>query len=298
VGKPLAVTSASWAISRMTRGRMQPAVGWASVTGSGAIAGIGFTVAFLVAARAFKGEDLAEAKFAVLLAAALAAVATWTVFRITALLDEDRRTVALHGRAELLVDLAVAVDPERDHVRGPMNAAVTVVEYGDFQCPYCGQAEPAVRAVCGQAEPVVHAVLGDADVRFVWRHLPLADVHPEAELAAQAAEAAGDQGRFWEMHDLLLDHQDRLLKPDLLGYAVQLGLDLARFEKELQSHVHQARVAQDVESADMSGVSGTPTFFVNGRRQYGTFDPAALMSAVQAARARDRIRRRQVGGER
>jgi Na+/H+ antiporter NhaA/glutaredoxin len=297
VGKPLAVTSASWAISRMTRSRLQPAVGWASVTGSGAIAGIGFTVAFLVAAHAFKGEDLAEAKFAVLLAAALAALATWTVFRITALLDEDRRTVALHGRAELIVDLAVAVDPERDHVRGSMNAAVTVVEYGDFQCPYCGQAEPAVQAVCGQAELSVHAVLGNADVRFVWRHLPLTDVHPEAELAAQAAEAAGDQGRFWEMHDLLLNHQDRLLKPDLLEYAEQLGLDLARFEKELQSHVHQARVAQDVESADMSGVSGTPTFFVNGRRQYGTFDPAALTSAIEAARARDRIRRRQGGGK-
>jgi Na+/H+ antiporter NhaA len=279
VGKPFAVIIASWATSRLTHGRVQPAVGWASVAGSGTIAGIGFTVSFLIASLAFDGEQLAEAKFGVLLAAAVAVAATRVVFRITALLGEERRTVALQGRAELLVDLAVDVDPERDHVRGPADVAVTVVEYGDFQCPYCGQAEPAVRDV-----------LDAADVRFVWRHLPLTDVHPEAELAAQAAEAAGDQGRFWEMHDLLLAHQDHLLKPDLLVYAEQLGLDLPRFKKQLYSHVHLARVAQDVESADFSGVSGTPTFFVNGRRQYGAFDPASLTSAIAAARARDRIR--------
>jgi Na+/H+ antiporter NhaA len=278
VGKPVAVISASWAISRLTHGRVQPAVGWAAVAGSGTIAGIGFTVSFLIASLAFDGEQLGEAKFGVLLAAAVSAAATWVVFRITALLGEDRRNVALQGRAEQLVDLAVDVDAERDHIRGPQEAAVTVVEYGDFQCPYCGRAEPAVRAV-----------LGDADVRFVWRHLPLTDVHPDADLAAQAAEAAGDQGRFWEMHDLLLAHQDHLRKPDLLGYAEQLGLDLPRFQKQLSSHVHVARVAQDVQTADISGVAGTPTFFVNGRRQYGAFDPASLTGAVAAARARDRL---------
>jgi len=155
------------------------------------------------------------------------------------------------------------------------------VEYGDFQCPYCGRAEPAVRAL-----------LGDADVRFVWRHLPLTDVHPEAELAAQAAEAAGAQGKFWEMHDLLLAHQDHLRKPDLLAYAEQLGLDMPRFQKELYSHTHLARVGHDVESADISGVSGTPTFFVDGRRQYGAFDAASLTAAVAAARARSRVQRR------
>jgi len=281
VGKPLAVISASWAIARMTHGRVQPAVGWASVAGSGTISGIGFTVSFLIAALAFDGERLAEAKLGVLLAAAIAAASTWVVFRVTALTGEERRTVALFGRAEQLVDLADDVDPERDHVRGPEDAAVTVVEYGDFQCPYCGRAEPAVRAL-----------LGDADVRFVWRHLPLTDVHPEAELAAQAAEAAGAQGKFWEMHDLLLAHQDHLRKPDLLAYAEQLGLDLPRFQKELYSHTHLARVGHDVESADISGVSGTPTFFVDGRRQYGAFDAASLTAAVAAARARSRVQRR------
>jgi Na+/H+ antiporter NhaA len=278
VGKPLAVITASWAITRITHGRVQPAVGWAAVAGSGTIAGIGFTVSFLIASLAFDGDSLAEAKFGVLLAAVVAAALTWIVFQVTALLGEDRRTVALQGRAELLVDLAVDVDPDRDHVRGPLDASVTVVEYGDFQCPYCGRAEPAVREI-----------LGDADVRFVWRHLPLTDVHPEAELAAQAAEAAGAQGRFWEMHDLLLTHQDRLRKPDLLAYAEQLGLDVPRFQKELYSHTHLARVGLDVESADISGVSWTPTFFVDGRRQYGAFDAASLTSAIADARARSRM---------
>jgi Na+/H+ antiporter NhaA len=281
VGKPLGVVSTSWAIARMTHGRVQPAVGWAAVTGSGTIAGIGFTVSFLIATLAFDGDQLAEAKLGVLVAAALAAAATWIVFQVTALLPPEDRIAALQGRAEQLVDLSDDVDPDRDHVRGRADAPVTVVEYGDFQCPYCGLAEPAVRAV-----------LGDEDVRFVWRHLPLSDVHPQAELAAQAAEAAADQGAFWEMHDLLLARQDHLRKPDLLAYAEELGLDVPRFTKQLYSHTHAGRVGQDVESADISGVSGTPTFFVNGRRHYGAYDEATLTSAIALARDRDRIRSR------
>jgi Na+/H+ antiporter NhaA len=279
VGKPVAVVSASWVIARLTHGRVQPAVGWASVTGSGTIAGIGFTVSFLIAALAFDGDALAEAKIGVLAAAAIASAATWVVFRITALLPADRRAEALFGRVEQLVDLAADVDPERDHIRGPADAAVTLVEYGDFQCPFCGQAEPAVRAV-----------LGEQDVRFVWRHLPLPDVHPQAALAAQAAEAAGEQGRFWDMHDLLLARQDHLMKQDLLHYAEELGLDVPRFGKQLYKHVHAGRVGQDVESADLSGVAGTPTFFVNGRRHYGAFDVASLTQAITTARDRARIR--------
>jgi protein-disulfide isomerase len=235
-------------------------------------------VSFLIATLAFGGDRLAEAKIGVLAAAAIASAATWVVFRVTALLSPDRRTEALFGRAEDLIDLSDDVDPDRDHIRGPLDAAVTLVEYGDFQCPYCGQAEPAVRAL-----------LGEADVRFVWRHLPLPDVHPQAELAAQAAEAAAEQGRFWEMHDLLLAHQDHLMKPDLLRYAEQLGLDVPRFGKDVYKHVHAGRVGQDVESADLSGVSGTPTFFVNGRRHYGAFDVASLTQAIATARARARI---------
>jgi protein-disulfide isomerase len=120
----------------------------------------------------------------------------------------------------------------------------------------------------------------------VWRHLPLSDVHPHAQLAALASEAASDQGAFWEMHDLLLDHQDALEPNDLIGYAEQLGLDVERFANDLRERTGSGRIAEDVDSADLSGVSGTPTFFVNGRRHYGAYDIAALSAAVRVAGAR------------
>jgi protein-disulfide isomerase len=137
------------------------------------------------------------------------------------------------------------------------------------------------------AEPVVRELLGDfADVRYVWRHLPLNDVHPSAQLAAEAAEAAADQGAFWEMHDLLLAHQDALKPRDVVGYAEQLGLDRERFAAALRAHDGAARIAEDVDGADLSGVSGTPTFFVNGKRHYGAYDIASLSAAVRVAGAR------------
>ena len=139
-------------------------------------------------------------------------------------------------------------------IRGPIEAPVTVVEYGDFECPYCGQAEPFVRELLREF----------GDVRYVWRHLPLNDVHPHAQLAAEAAEAAAQEA-FWPMHDLLLDHQDALRPADLMRYAEQLGLDIEHFSNQLREHAGANRVAEDVNSADLSGVSGTPTFFINGR---------------------------------
>ncbi len=183
---------------------------------------------------------------------------------------------ALLGTSESIVDLAAPVDAQRDHVRGPENASVTVVEYGDFECPYCGMAETAVRELLADR----------GDVRYVWRHLPLRDVHPHAELAAEASEAAAAQGVFWPMHDLLLDHQDALLVRDLLGYARELGLDLERFEDDLRRHAGASQIAQDVEGADRSGVSGTPTFFINERRHEGAYDVGALRRAALIARAR------------
>ena len=161
-------------------------------------------------------------------------------------------------------------------VRGPLAAPVTLVEYGDFECPYCGMAEPVVRELLRDF----------GDIRYVWRHLPLSDVHPRAQVAAEATEVADEQGAFWEMHDLLLDHQDRLTPDDLVGYADELGLDVERFTNRLQDHAGAARVAEDVDSADLSGVSGTPTFFINGRRHYGAYDIDTLTKAVQTARAR------------
>jgi protein-disulfide isomerase len=181
-----------------------------------------------------------------------------------------------------VVDLDLPVDPEYDHIRGPEDAPVTIVEYGDFECPYCGRAEPVMRELLSDF---------GGDVRYVWRHLPLTDVHPHAELAAEAAEAAGAQGRFWEMHDLLLEHQDALRFDDLIGYAEQLGLDVDRFRDDLLNHRYAGRVARDVDSADASGVSGTPTFFINGRRRQGAYDIATLEAAVKAAGAKSLVTR-------
>jgi Na+/H+ antiporter NhaA len=276
VGKPVGILGCSWLVARLSRGRLQPPLGWAAVAGGGTIAGIGFTVALLVATLAFEGRQLEEAKVGILSAALGAALITWLLFRAVALLPRRLRIRALLGTAEPLVDLYIDVDPERDHVRGPFEAPVTLVEYGDFECPYCGQAEPVVRKLLRDF----------GDVRYVWRHLPLSDVHPRAQLAAEAAEAAAEQGAFWKMHDILLDHQDSLGPSDLVRHAEQLGIDVERFTNYLQDHAGAARVAEDVDSADLSGVSGTPTFFINGRRHYGAYDIDTLTKAVRTARAR------------
>ncbi|MEU9869499.1 Na+/H+ antiporter NhaA [Actinomadura sp. NPDC048021] len=275
-GKPVGILGASWLVSRVSRGRLRPPVGWAAVGGGGAIAGIGFTVALLIATLSFTGERLEEAKIGVLSAALCATLVTWVVVRVTALLPPRRRLRALLGTAESIIDLAAPVEPERDHVRGPANAPVTVVEYGDFECPYCGRAESVVRELLADY----------GDVRYVWRHLPLNDIHPQAQLAAEAAEAAAAQGRFWEMHDLLLDRQDALRPRDLVRYAGEIGLDVDRFRADLRRHTGAGRIAEDVDSADVSGVSGTPTFFVNGRRHVGAYDIATLSAAVRGARKR------------
>jgi Na+/H+ antiporter NhaA len=282
VGKPVGITGGAWLVTTLSRGRLRPPVGWGAVAGAGAIAGIGFTVALLIANHAFQGQQLEEAKLGVLSAALCASVATWLVFRGLALLPPRLRIHALLGRAELIVDLAEPVDSERDHVRGPEDAPVTVVEYGDFECPYCGQAESVIRELLAE--------FGD-EVRYVWRHLPLTDVHPHAQVAAEAAEAAATQGAFWEIHDLLLDHQDALRIPDLLRYAEELRLDVERFEEDVRKHEGAGRVAEDVDSADLSGVSGTPSFFINGRRHYGAYDIDTLSKAVRTARARTLIAR-------
>ena len=278
VGKPIAVIATSWVITRVSNGRIRPPVGWAAVIGSGTIAGIGFTVALLIATRAYQGRELAEAKLGALTAAFIASGLTWAVYRLTALLPKERRARALLGDPKLIQDLIPEVDPSHDHIRGPATASITVIEFGDFECPYCGQAEPVVRDL-----------MADTDVRYVWRHLPLTDVHPRAQFAAEASEAAAAQGQFWAMHDLLLSRQDHLQVADLLKYADELGLDAQKFHEDLKRHQHAARIAQDVESADLSGVSGTPTFFINGQRHYGAFDVVTLTAAIKTARAQSAL---------
>jgi Na+/H+ antiporter NhaA len=274
-GKPLGITGASWLLTRLSRGKLRPPVGWATVTGVGTIAGIGFAVSILIATLAFTGTQLQEAKLGVLTTVIAAPVITWLVFRAAALLPARLQVRALLGTSEVITDLGAPVDPARDRIRGPARALVTIVEYGDFECPYCGQAEPVIRDL----------LAGHGDVRYVWRHLPLNDVHPHAQIAAEAAEAAADQGAFWQMHDLLLSRQDHLLMGDLIRYASDLGLDGERFSDHIRKHIGAARIAEDVDSADLSGVSGTPTFFINGRRHYGSYDITALTDAVRAAKA-------------
>jgi Na+/H+ antiporter NhaA len=279
LGKPVGIAGTSWLVTRLSRERLQPPVGWASVIGGGAIAGIGFTVSLLIADLAFEGVELREAKLGVISAAVAAPLLTAAVARGTAMLPRRARIRALLGGSQALVDLAVPVDAHRDHVRGPAEAPVTVVEYGDFECPFCGRAEPVVRELLSDF----------ADVRYVWRHLPRSDVHPNAERAAAASEAAHAQGAFWEMYDLLLDHQGDLRPRDLVAYAEELGLDVERFREDLRQGVGAGKIEEDVDSADRSGVTGTPTFFVNGRRHDGAYDIETLSEAVRAAGAHSLI---------
>ncbi len=277
VGKPVGTAGAAWLVSKVTKRRLTPPVGWGAVIGVGTVAGIGFTVSLLIISLAFTGPEAAEAKLGLLTGAVGATLLTWVVFHGLDRLSPRTRLRALLGTAATITDLAVPVDPERDHIRGPKkDALVTLVEYGDFECPYCGQAEPAVRGLIREF----------GELRFVFRHLPLTEVHPHAQLAAEAAEAADVQGAFWEMHDMLMDHQGALTTMDLIGYAASIGIDTDKFAADLRKHVRAYRVAEDVDSADLATVSGTPTFFINGIRYYGAFDLAALKEAVHTAKAR------------
>jgi Na+/H+ antiporter NhaA len=276
IGKPLGVGGLTWLVSHLSRGRVRPPVGWASVLGGATIAGIGFTVSILIATLAFHGVQLDEAKLGVFTAALLAAGLTWVELQAVRRLPTQERLKAFLGTSQPIQDLMVPVDPERDHVRGPADAPVTLVEYGDFECPYCGQAEMVVRELLSDF----------GDLRYVWRNLPLTDVHSHADLAAEAAEAAAAQDRFWDMHDLLLAHQDALTVRDLIGHATELGLDVEQFREFLRKRKGASRVAEDVESADLSNVSGTPTFFINGRRHYGVYDLQTLSAEVKGARGR------------
>jgi len=169
--------------------------------------------------------------------------------------------------------LTPPVSEDRDHFRGVLTAPVTLVEYGDFECPHCAQSHRILSELLEEL---------DGQFRLVFRHFPLAQVHPHAQSAAEAAEAAGAQGRFWEMHDLLFDNQDALDAASLLGYAEVLRLDLRRFEQEMAEGVYTLRVRSDFASGVRSGVNGTPTFFINGHRHEGPSDLHTLAAAIGA----------------
>jgi Na+/H+ antiporter NhaA len=268
VGKLVGIGATSLGAVRLGLGSFPQGVGSGQVLGGAALSGIGFTVSLLIADLAFDAHLQAQATVGVLLAAALATGVGWLVFKGAAVLRGERT-------ATLPLFLDRPVDPDEDHIRGPADAALTLVEYGDFECPFCSRATGTVRELKTR--------FGD-ELRYVFRHLPLPDVHPHAELAAQAAESAGAQGRFWEMHDVLFAHQDELEYEDLIIYADDLGLDVDRFADDLREGRHAARVRRDVASAEASGARGTPTFFVGERRHIGPYDSETLARELEDSR--------------
>jgi len=265
VGKLVGVGGAATLAVRLRLGSLPPGVPLSSVWAGAALSGLGFTVSLFVADLAFPDTDLRdEAMIGILAAAVVAAALGMGLFRLLARRDPVRQPTGARR-------LDPPVDPERDHVRGPVDAPLELVEFGGLECPFCGRAT-------GVVEELRHR-FGD-DLRYVFRHLPLPEVHPHGEFAAEATEAAGAQGAFWAMHDRLFAHQDQLEAGELLDHAAALGLDLGRFAQDLGDGAFSARVRADVASAEASGVGGTPTFFVNGVRHTGPTDTEALAAAL------------------
>ena len=271
LGKLVGITAATVLIGRLRPGSVAPGMTTAWIAGGAALSGIGFTISLFIVDLALDEPALQdEARVGVLAATVLATLLGWMIFAV------DRR---LHPPGDAIgLRLLRRIDPSRDHIRGPVDAPLILVEYGDFECPFCSKATGSIRDV--------RARLGD-NLCYVFRHLPLEEYHPAARYAAQAAEAAGAQGRFWEMHDLLFVHHDALGPDDIHGYAEELGLDLDRFDEDLRTGRYAVRVDDDAIDAESSEVMGTPTFYVGAGggtplRHSGPFDADTLIAALQS----------------
>jgi protein-disulfide isomerase len=175
-------------------------------------------------------------------------------------------------RTQWAPELTLPVSEQRDHIQGPADAPVTLLEYGDYECPYCGAAYPIIKEV--------QARMGDR-LRFVFRNFPITTSHPHSEHAAEAAEAAATQGKFWEMHDHLYENQQRLTDPDLHAYAEEVGLDVEQFDRDLAEQVPADRVREDFMSGVRSGVNGTPSFYVNGTKYEGSYAVDDLLAELE-----------------
>ncbi len=272
VGKTLGISLGTWAAVRLRLGTLPDGVGPGSVAGGAALSGIGFTMSLLIVSLAFEGETARFAVIGVLIAMGLSWLLGWVVFRVA-------RNRLGEESADLPMVLDPPLDPERDHIHGDPAAPVVVVEYFDFECPFCARST-------GMGDDL-RAHFGD-DLCFAVRHLPLEDVHPRALDAAIVAEAAGRQGKFWEMYGLLFGSQAHLEDDDLVGYADQLGLDLDQFAEDCADAQVRDRVRDDEASAFASGARGTPTFFLNGIRHRGPHDARTLIAALEQQRAADR----------
>ncbi len=281
VGKTVGILGTTWAASRI--GGLPLPLPWAQLIGASALGGIGFTVSLLIADTSFTGPALSQAKVGVLAASVLAAVLSWTTFAAVARLPARLRTAGADRLAPPLTDLADPVDPDVDHVLGYPDAPVTLVWYGDAQCPHCRAAHAVVRQL--------RRVFGE-DLAVVYRHLPLHEIHPHAQLAAEATEAAAAQGQFWPMLTTIYAHQQALTAADLTTYAAALGLDVETFTADLEDRRHALRVERDADSADTSGATGTPTFYVNDRRYTGRHDVPAMAAEIRRTLQIQRLRRK------
>ncbi|MGX9789347.1 Na+/H+ antiporter NhaA [Mycobacterium sp. MMS18-G62] len=267
VGKFVGITGATWFMQRTGMGQLAPGGRLRRVAGGAALSGIGFTISlFIVDIAITEPERQDQARIGVLLASAIAFFAGWAIFRLTDWLSPPE---------PVGLKLIRPIDPDRDHIRGDPNAPLTLVEYGDYECPFCSRATGSIDEV------VAH--FGDT-LRYVWRHLPLERVHPRAFDAARAAEAAGLQGKYFEMGRMLFANQDDLEWSDIYRYANAIGLDLERFDQDVRVHPTKVlhRVQDDAQDAELMDLNSTPTFFVNGKRHKGPWDSASLIRALEA----------------
>ena len=269
LGKFIGITAATWLVARVRWGQLAPGLTLRRIAGGAALSGIGFTISLFIIDIAIDDplrQD--EARVGVLLASLLAFLLGWAIFKLT-----DR----FSPPKAVGMKLVRTVDPERDHIRGPGDAPLTLVEYGDFECPFCSRATGSIDQV--------RKHFGD-ELRYVWRHLPLERVHPRAFDAARASEAAALQGKFWELAREMFDHPDDLEWSDMYRYAVAAGIDIEQFDKDVRIHASKVlhRVQDDAQDAEVMDLNSTPTFFVNGKRHKGPWDAASLIRALEEGR--------------
>ena len=267
IGKFVGITGATWLIRRIGLGELAPGLTLRRIAGGAALSGIGFTISLFIVDIAITDPSRQDqARIGVLAASVIAFALGWAIFRLTDWLSPPE---------PVGLKLLRPIDPDRDHARGNHRAPLTLVEYGDFECPFCSRATGAIDEV--------RSHFGD-DLLYVWRHFPLERAHPRAFDAARASEAAALQGRFWEMAHELFAHQDDLEWSDIYRYAVAAGCDIEQFDQDVRVHSSKVlhRVTDDAEDAEAMDLNATPTLFVNGKRHKGPWDAASLIRALEA----------------